>query len=283
MGRWGRFLAASVAVLMLPAGCGGADREGEIPAKAKVELPAESIIPPDGGASIPSAGFAALKECEAKMRAGEYRSLADSMDRKAEQAMPRSLAGSLGGRAERATPQTLAICRLCGGVTKINLGLVSEGLADLREAERLSEQLPQTVRTPLETLMFSGQVVGYAAEGDADGVRAALDKLSAVDPQAAERYAEKCAAVRPEGATLPCEAPEPEREPDSSPEDTGEPPSPDDTGPDVVTSPPSPEPPTDAPQSEGPVTEEPGERPPPGEAPPGEGHADGGRPGQEGD
>ncbi|MEV5407932.1 hypothetical protein AB0K60_03695 [Thermopolyspora sp. NPDC052614] len=247
-----------MAVLALVVECGDGEQstQTDIPPEARVAAPQEQLWPKDGGANLPDPAFEAYKVCDRKLRSGEYRSLAVSMDR-------------IAGQTE---PETVAVCRLCGGVAKINLGRTREGLKDLGEAEDLQGYLPRSVRPQMLTLLFSGQVIGYAAEGNSDGVRTALDKLAKVDPKRAEQYASKCAIVRPEGSEVSCEAPEREerpRSPERSPAGTeAPPPSPTDTGPDTTS--PGPEPTGEVSPPEQTDTGPPPDEPPPGDEQPGD-------------
>lgn len=217
-------------------------------------------MPEDGGASMPEGTYGAASECDNGLRSGDDKGVVVAMER----------------RARQTAPETIAVCRLCAGVARVNLGQTAEGLADLREAEELQGDLPESIRPQMLSLLFSGQVVGYAAEGDADGVRAALDKLAEVDPERARQYAKKCDIVKPEGSDLPCEAPEPkEPQPDQDGSPTGPEPSPTGTEPDIVTSPPDEgptgEPPTEPTDTPEPVPDTPPEDGPPGDQRPGPG------------
>lgn len=174
---------------------------GHLPPEFHVK-PEGSLVASPGGPPIPGAARLVLEECDRGLRAGENEALARSMD----------------NAAKQAAPGTIAVSKVCSGVAKINAGRVSEGLMDLHAAEQMKEQLPNSVRRPLEEMMYSAQVVGNAAVGDEAGVRRAIAKLSQVDPKQAEQYVEKCEALKPTGSRLPCEpSKQPEFPPGGSP------------------------------------------------------------------
>lgn len=237
-------LMAGLVAASAGAACGGNTAD-------KAVRPSATITPDDDIVSgNPPSPVAArvLKRCDRLLRTGEFDKLADSMDRTAE----RYALGALA--APQSDPQIVAICRVCGGTAKINLGRTEEGLADLEAAGESTDLLS----SPLQELLYRAQIAGYAATDDPAGVETALGNLAAIDPQAARSAAlSECRQARAEDSAVECEPPAPGRSPQSpegSPDGPTEP-QPSDEGP---------EPPAERPEPGNPQPVDPGpDEPPP--------------------
>ncbi|GIH92732.1 hypothetical protein ACFFMN_37250 [Planobispora siamensis] len=183
----GSGVCAAVAALTMATACGAGD-DGAGLGPEVVVTPDDGLVPVRGGEDIPAAALAAVEECDRRLRAGEYAELAASADRSTGQG-----------------PQAAAVRRVCGGTARINGGQVEEGLADLREAEAMSADLPEAVRGQLLALLYRAQVVGYAATGQEAEVSAALGDLVRLEPERAEQYAGECEAAKRPGSQVRCE------------------------------------------------------------------------------
>ncbi|MGJ6965949.1 hypothetical protein ACSDR0_28980 [Streptosporangium sp. G11] len=197
MGGLGRYPIAAV-LLALAVACGE---------NTQVHItPDDPLVPKNGGADIPPAALAVLKECDQGLRAGDNEALARSMDNVARQA----------------DPETAAIGKGCAGIANINAGQVSKGLAYIRAAQETDPTPPSVEWT---SLMIKAQVVGYTVEDNAAEVQRALYMLAQVDQGEADKSAEMCEALKRAGSRLTCkpsQRPEPSR--GGSPEVTTAPP-----------------------------------------------------------
>ncbi|MEU8378976.1 hypothetical protein [Streptosporangium sp. NPDC048865] len=178
MGGLGRYPIAAI-LLALAVACGG---------NTQVHItPDDPLVSKNGGADIPPAALAVLKECDQGLRAGDNEALARSMD----------------DVARQADPETAAIGKGCAGIANINAGQVSKGLEYIRAAQEMDPTPPSV---EWNSLMIKAQVVGYTAEDNGAEVQRAFYRLHRVDPEAVDEYAEKCKALKRAGSRLTCES-----------------------------------------------------------------------------
>jgi hypothetical protein len=185
MGRLGRYPIA-VILLALAVACG---RDTQIHIR-----PDDSLMP-NGGADIPPAALAALKECDQGLRAGDDEALAKSMD----------------DVAKQADPETAAIGKGCAGIAYINAGQVSKGLAYIRAAREMDPTPPSF---EFDIILSEGEVLALSDQGKDEEAQRVVSRIYAENQEAG---ASICDALKQRGSDVPCP-------PGGSPEVTTSPP-----------------------------------------------------------
>lgn len=185
MGGLGRYPIA-VILLALAVACG---------ANTQIHITPNDPLISNGGADIPPAALAALKECDQGLRAGNDEALATSMDNVAKQA----------------DPETAAIGKGCAGIANINAGQVSKGLAYIRAAREMD---PTPLSFELDILESTAEVVALSELGKEEE---ALKVVSRVYAKDRTEGADICAALKQAGSDVKCP-------PGGSPEVTTSPP-----------------------------------------------------------
>jgi ribosomal protein L24E len=214
-----------LAVLLAAWGLGGCGGDGGSEPRAAV-APADDLVSARNDGSILGFVHEALRKCSEQLRKGRNEEVVEWTDKTRALAGPADRRGEvLAGPARRAAAspspevqavpslEVQAVCRVCGGTAKVNLGRYEEGLAELREAERLRAHFPPPVSRNLTELMLRSEVVGYAGVGDQARMQEALGKLVQINPTAAAAYVKECERAVSPGSGLRCASPIPSLSP----------------------------------------------------------------------